>query len=91
MIKLVDELLLNKTQHHHLQMLNVAHKINKWENLDAETNNQVDKLKRIYKTTLDKLLPDYNDVVTNFGDIDQKIQKIGAKLIKILRRTSNYC
>ncbi len=75
MIKLVDELLLNKTQHHHLQMLNVAHKINKWENLDAETNNQVDKLKTIYKTTLDKLLPDYNDVVTNFGDIDQKIQK----------------
>lgn len=75
MVKLVDEMLLNKTQHHHLQMLNLAQKINKWENLDAETNNQVEKLKKIYKTTLDKLQPDYNDVLTNFGDIDQKIQK----------------
>jgi len=85
LIKLVDELLLNKTQYHHLQMLDVASKINKLEDLSKETNQEVETLKKIYKTTLDKLLPDYNEVLLDFGDIDQKIQKDRREIDK------NFC
>jgi len=75
MIKLVDELLSHKTQHHHLQMLDLANKINQWENDEVIPNTrEAQCLKHTFKSVLDKLQPSFYDVLWN-GDVQNKWKK----------------
>lgn len=75
MIKLVDELLLHKTQYHHLQMLDLANKVNQWEDNDNDFDTrEITALKQTFKPVLNKLLPSYYDVLWK-GNIDRKWKK----------------
>lgn len=75
MIHLVDTLLSSKTQYHHLQMLDLANKINQWENNNTVPDtHEIDSLKKTFKLTLDKLLPSFYEVLWN-GDVQNKWEK----------------
>lgn len=64
MIKLVDALLSHKTQHHHLQMLDLT-------NSDG---SKINYLKDTFSSMLNKLQPSFYDVLWN-GDIQNKVKK----------------
>lgn len=75
MIKLVDELLSRKTQYHHLQMLDLANKINQWENNEvSKDSREIQYLKETFSSVLNKLQPSFYDVLWD-GDVQNKWEK----------------
>ena len=74
MIKLVDDLLTYKTQHHHLQMLDLTNNLEHFTDKVFSDIREIRYLKDTFSSVLDKLQPSFYDVLWN-GDVQNKLNK----------------